>query len=253
MVLWTMLALGVTLALAGCGGNGDSGGGPKIGKRGAGGDDDMGGGGGLKGRKNASGDDSDSGGGGGGGKKGGAPPPGPPAGGSPPPGSSGPPGAPGMPGGPGAPGGAPAAGAGAVAPVGATDLALGPASFPTREHDPFQPLDKPLKPAPPQAGPVERSLLVPFRPQLILPPPEHAAAQAPVEPADLRVAGYGRAGEAVLEQGDNNITVRPGQVITIQFNGPRQVKVISITPDGVILKDTQSGQLYHAPNTARGR
>jgi hypothetical protein len=241
----TLLCAAVVLAIPGCGGGDSGGGGPKAKHGGGGGDDDSDTGGkGLKSRNKGGDDDSDSGGKGAGKAKGGPPPAAPPPGGS----SGGPPGSP--PG--GAPGGAPPAPAAPTAP---TDLALGVSDSPTRARNPFQPLDKPLKKAPVQttAQVTARQLLAPFRPQLILPPSEKAVAATAVEPQDLRVAGFNREGKAVLEQNDQNWTVWPGQRIVINFNGQQEVVVISVSPDGVILQDPKTKQLYHAPtNRARG-
>ncbi|MBI5833469.1 MAG: hypothetical protein HZB16_14315 [Armatimonadetes bacterium] len=218
-------AVASTLLLAGCGGKKDSdSSGPKL-KRGEDGED--GGGGGLKSRKNADGED----GGGGGGRS--APPP-PPAGG------------PGGPGGP--PGGPPGGGAQAPPPAPAVplDLAASPPKFPGRPNNPFAPLDKPLKPAPEMSTRPHQVTHSPVRPDLVLPPPEPERETRAVEPPDLRTAGL-LGGKAIIEQNGQQYTVWPGQRISIEFNGQRQVVVVSVAATGTTLKDTVTGTLYSAP------
>jgi hypothetical protein len=100
---------------------------------------------------------------------------------------------------------------------------------------------------PPSRPAVERALIIPIRPPIIIPPPTPPQVQPPLVPPDLRTALVTPTGRAIIEQGDRQMPVRPGERVTIDFNGPRQVDVVSVSSSGVTLRDVLTGQLYTAP------
>ncbi len=210
----------LSLALVGCGGGGDDSSGVMSPSPGGGGDDmgdDMGGGGGSP---------------------------------MPPPMSDGP-GGPGGPGGPemgmgGMPGMTGPGGGGApAAPQGRLDIASAPPIYPSRAGDPFAPLDRPLKPIPPVNPRANVLTHPPLRPVFVM-PHEEQKEKTVAQPPRLRTAGL-LGGKAIVEQGDQTFTVWPGQRIEIDYNGPRQVEVVSVSGTGTTLRDVITGELYVAP------
>jgi hypothetical protein len=150
----------------------------------------------------------------------------------------------GMPGGGGAGGAAPPAGEGAAP-------AAGPPPLSQSRPNPFSPLDKPIEPPPREAlAPVVRSPVTPIRPIIAPVEDERPREAQPDVPPGLRTSGilWGPTVKAILQQeGEKGVLVQPGETITIQFGGPREVVVTSIGPDGVLLRDTVSGREYFAP------
>lgn len=174
-----------------------------------------------------------------------------------------------MPGGPGMPGmaGGPAAAAPAVSGADTADpdpnqtatnalrmATAGGGPFPGRGN-PFAPLDPPKKPQPV----VETAEARAIRPQAIIRPfvdaPEPRIEEEEVAPVprDLRTAGiiWGSTVMAILQQGDRTFRVRPGDTVTIEVDGPREMLVISISrevgQEGVTLRDRETGIEYFAP------
>lgn len=182
-----------------------------------------------------------------------APPPGvaPPPAEAMPPGAPPAPGDPAMGGAPGAPGLEVESGQPADEKAG-FDLAKGKPLFPSKSN-PFSPLDPPVKPPPPPKPTVQvvqtSRALVPIRPTIAPPEPAREDDDRVVVPPGLRTSGilWGPTVKAILQQGEESWVVRPGDSVTIQFNGPRPMTVVAIGPEGVTLRDPRTGQEHFAP------